>query len=134
MIFSIDLSVEVFDILFYSIPKFPKSGKIIPKDSEYPDFHGDYWAAAIIEVNEKDFKKLKNEFKSSENFIVDTSNQNIGVTKEFDNLIKNIKHEDITIVFFNKMKEWFIIAFLKDGKTIILKEVALEKENNYLEL
>ncbi|MFK5981521.1 MAG: hypothetical protein QM499_01305 [Flavobacteriaceae bacterium] len=101
--------------------KFPESGKIISKDSEYPDFHGDYWAAAIIEVNEKDFKKLKDELINSENFIVDTSNKKIGITREFDNLIKNIEYEDIEIVFLNKTKEWFKIAFLKDGKTIIFE-------------
>jgi hypothetical protein len=101
--------------------EFPDSGKIIAKDSEYPDFHGDYWAAAIFEVNDKDFKDLKTELMNIENFQVDTSNQKIGITREFDNLILNIEYKDIEIVFFNKTKEWFKVAFLKDGKTIIFE-------------
>ncbi len=101
--------------------KFPDSGKIIDKDSEYPDFHGDYWAAAIFEVNEVDFNKLKADLKINENFQVDTTNQRIGITREFYDLTKEITDEQIEIVFSNKTKEWFKVAFLKDGKTIIFE-------------
>ncbi len=101
--------------------EFPKSGKIIAKDSEYPNFHGDYWAAAIFEVNNEDFQNLKTKLMNMENFQIDTSNQKIGIPREFDNLISNIEYKDIEIVFFNKTKEWFKVAFLKDGKTIIFE-------------
>lgn len=101
--------------------KFPDSGKIIAKDSEYPDLHGDYGAAAIFEVNELDFIKLKGDLQRNENFQVDTTNQRIGITRVYDELTKGINHDNIEIVFFNKNKEWFKVAFMNDGKTIIFE-------------
>lgn len=101
--------------------KFPDSGKIIAKDSEYPDWHGDYWAVAIFEVNELDFKTIKTDLQRNENFQVDTTNQRIGITREFDELTKGIKEDNIEIVYFNINKEWFKVAFMNDGKTIIFE-------------
>ncbi len=101
--------------------EFPESGKIRAKDSEYPNFQGDYWAAAIFEVNDTDYKSLKNKLLNDENFQVDTTNKKIGIPREFDNLILDIDKEEIEIVLSNKTKEWFKVAFLKDGKTIIFE-------------
>ena len=101
--------------------EFPDSGKIIAKDSEYPDLHGDYWATAIFEVNELDFKTIKTDLQRNKNFQVDTTSQRIGITREFDELTKGIKEDNIEIVYFNKNKEWVKVAFMNDGKTIIFE-------------
>ena len=99
----------------------PSSANIIDKSCEYPDLHGDYWASAIIELNETDYQKLKVEISKLNEFQVDTTSQKIGITSEYDILTKGIKESDLKIVFFNKRKEWFKVAFLKDKRTIIFE-------------
>jgi energy-coupling factor transporter transmembrane protein EcfT len=101
--------------------KFPKSGKIVYKDSNYPDHFGDYWAAAVIKVDEKDYVKLKADISKPSDFQIDTTVQKIGIAKEYDVLTKDIKESDLDIVFYNTKKEWFKVAFLRDKRTIIFE-------------
>ena len=100
---------------------FPASGKIVRKDSWYPDFQGDYWAAAVFEVSETDYSDILNQLKKSEDFKIDTTRQGIGITVDFRELMKNYKEEDFVITFTKIKKEWFKVAFLKDRKTIVFE-------------
>ncbi len=99
----------------------PSSADIVDKDSEYPDLHGDYWASAIIKLDETDYTKLKAEISKLNDFQIDTTSQKIGITREYDILTKDIKESDLEIVFFNTKKQWFKLAFLKDKRTIIFE-------------
>ena len=99
----------------------PSSADVIAKDSEYPDMHGDYWASAVIKLNEKDFAKLRADISKLNDFQIDTTSQKIGITREYDILTKNIQEKDLKEVFFNSKKEWFKVAFLKDKQTIIFE-------------
>jgi len=101
--------------------EFPVSGTIIAKASEYPDLHGDYWASAIIEVKEDDYQTLKKQISQRANFSLDTTNQKIGITTEYDKLTNNINEGEIEVVYSNMEKQWFKVAFLKDRKTIIFE-------------
>ena len=104
--------------------KFPISGRIIEKDATFPDLHGDYWAAAIIEVEKSEFEILKTKFKKSTLFIIDTTNQKIGVTKEYDQLTNGIQMNEIEIVYANNREEWFKVAFLNDSKRLIFERAS----------
>jgi len=75
----------------------PSSADIIDKDSEYPDLHGDYWASAIIKLDESDYTKLKADISKLNDFQIDTTSQKIGITYDF--LTKDIKESDLEIVF-----------------------------------
>lgn len=99
----------------------PSSADIIDKDSDYPDMHGDYWASAIIRLNKNDYDELKKDIAKKIDFEVDTTNQRIGITHKYDILTKDINTNSIDIVYSNSKKEWFKLAFLKDGRTIIFE-------------
>lgn len=99
----------------------PTSADIIDKDSEYPDLHGDYWASAIIELDESDYSKLRADISKLNDFQIDTTSQKIGITREYDILTKDIKESDLDVVYFNLKKEWLKVAFLKDKRTIIFE-------------
>jgi hypothetical protein len=99
----------------------PSSAKIIDKNSDYPDFHGDYWASAIIKLDERDYYKLKSDISKLNDFQIDTTSQKIGITNEYAILTRDVKESDIDIVFLNTKKEWFKVAFLKDKRTIIFE-------------
>jgi hypothetical protein len=100
---------------------FPDSGKILTKDSNYPDFQGGYWSAAVVELNELDYNQLLIDLKEKNDFLIDTSKYGIGITKEFNELTKPIHKKGFLVTYKNKSKEWFKIAFIKDGKTIIFE-------------
>ena len=48
---------------------FPLSNSIsfIKKQASYPDFHGDYYSTATIEISEKDYKKILHKISISTN-------------------------------------------------------------------
>ena len=98
----------------------PQSAEIIDKDSDYPDFHGDFAASAIIKLNEVDYAKLKTEIAELKNYEVDETRE-IGITQECRSLIKNISDSDMDIVLKKIDGVWFKVAFLKDKKTIIFE-------------
>ncbi|TMM53220.1 hypothetical protein FEE95_19320 [Maribacter algarum] len=100
---------------------FPKSGVIIATDSGYPDLHGDYSASAMVDMDKNEFEKLKLQLSSQVEFQIDTTKQNIGITMGYRKMVKNINEEDIDVVYYHNGKEWFKIAFLKNGKTIIFE-------------
>jgi hypothetical protein len=101
--------------------KLPDTAKILAKDASYPDQFGDYWSSAIIELDEDEYLNLQLELSKSENFAIDTTNQKIGITKEYNNLTENISENEIKIVYYNKNEQWFKVAFLKDKKRIIFE-------------
>ncbi len=99
----------------------PYSAEIQAKDASIPDFFGDFWAAAIIELSTEDYVKLKNNISQLKDFEIDTTWQKIGVTEAYFTLTKNVERSDIDIVFFSEKKEWFKVAFLNDRRTIIFE-------------
>ncbi len=99
----------------------PLSAHIISKSSNYPDMHGDYSAVAIIKLDRIDFKELEINLSKLAYIEVDTSSQKIGATIEYFDLAKNIKDNQIEVVFTNVKKEWFRVAFLNDMQTIIFE-------------
>ena len=101
--------------------KLPDTAKILAKDASYPDQFGDYWSSAIIQLNEVEHLNLRLELSKSENFAIDTTNQKIGITKKYNKLTENISENEIKIVYYNKNKQWFKVAFLKDKKRIIFE-------------
>ena len=100
---------------------FPKTGIIVKKDSNYPDQHGDYWASAIIELDTKEYESIKTKLINQKNFQIDTTQQGLGITKNYRELTKTIDKEDIEIIYFNTKKQWFKVAFLKNKRTIIFE-------------
>jgi hypothetical protein len=101
--------------------KLPETAKILAKDASYPDQFGDYWSSAIIQLDEDEYLNLQLELSKSKNFAIDTTNQKIGITKEYNNLTENISENEIKIVYYNKNEQWFKVAFLKDKKRIIFE-------------
>ncbi len=104
--------------------KLPPSADILDKDASYPDQHGDYWSAAIIQLNESDYSKLKTELSKATNFEEDTTQHKIGVTTDYIRLTDDIKKNEIQIVYSNKKEQWFKIAFLTDKKRIIFERAS----------
>ena len=101
--------------------KIPKSGNIIEKDSDFPDFHGDFWAAMVFETDSIDHFNLKQLIKTDETFEIDTSNQKIGIGSEFSELTKGYEESNLDTVFLKVNEQWIKVAFLNDQKTIIFE-------------
>lgn len=99
----------------------PSSADIIEKSSDIPDFHGDYEASAMIRLDKEDFIKLKTQLSNDANFQLDTSSQPIGRTQSYSAVSKDIKETQIEFIYGNIKKEWFRVAFLRDGQTIIFE-------------
>lgn len=99
----------------------PNSANIIKKDATYPDQHGAYWSGAIIELDKSDFKKLKVDISKLATFQIDTTSQKIGISQSYKVLADDILETDLDIVFYNINEQWFKLAFLKDGRTIIFE-------------
>ncbi|MBW7870721.1 MAG: hypothetical protein H3C39_06630 [Flavobacteriia bacterium] len=54
--------------------EFPKSAKIVWKDSSYPDIHGDYQAGMIFIADSADYENLLNRIKNNSKVSTDTIN------------------------------------------------------------
>lgn len=100
---------------------FPKSGKIIRKDSEYPDLHGNYWAASAFQVSQTDYDSLFRMIQKLDDFMIDTSKYGIGISRDFDKIEAGFKREGFHQTFMHKKAEWFKIVFVNDRKTIIFE-------------
>jgi len=98
----------------------PSSAVIVEKDSSYPDTHGDYWAAAAIELSPVEFANLNKAVQASSAFKLDTANR-IGVTSEYRITFSDDRFKAVSLTYGNINKEWFKVAFLKDGKTILFE-------------
>lgn len=101
--------------------KLPSSADILDKAATYPDFNGDYWSAAIIQLDESDYRKLKMKLSMTPYFIEVTEPQKIGITNSYYQLTKDIKESEIEVTYKNTKKEWFRVAFLTDKKRIIFE-------------
>jgi hypothetical protein len=101
---------------------FPKSAKIISSDSWYPDFQGDYWAAAVFEVSSMDNNKILKQLVKNQHFQIDTTKQGIGITSDYGELVKDIDESKIFVIYKHIGVQWFKVAFLDDNKTIIFEK------------
>lgn len=99
----------------------PNSAKFLAKDASYPDLHGDYWSAAVVELSIEDFSHLKSQLSEEPKMQLDTSSYGIGITTDFDILTSDLDMNSIDMTLVKKRGEWFKVAFLKDGRTIIFE-------------
>ncbi|GAA4332026.1 hypothetical protein GCM10023149_38070 [Mucilaginibacter gynuensis] len=102
----------------------PDSVSLTDKNSSYLDIYGDYCATAIIKLDASDYAKIKNQITNKPDFDIDKASQKAGVYSGFYDITKKIKDKDndIGVVLFNKEKQWFKVAFLKDNRTIIFEK------------
>ena len=77
------------------------------KDSDYPDFHGDYSSKSIIELSQADFDKLLKDLQNDKT-LIESKNDDKNILKVFERKI--IGEED----------RYLFIRFKKDGKTIVV--------------
>jgi len=101
--------------------KIPASANIMIKSSDIPDFHGDYEASAMIRLGKEDFINIKMKLSKDSVFQIDTTSQPIGRTQSYFTASKGIDENQIQEIFANLKEEWFRVAFLKDGQTIIFE-------------
>ncbi|WP_354361500.1 hypothetical protein [Pedobacter sp. UYP30] len=101
----------------------PKSTTIIRKETSYPDFHGDYCSASLIELSKGDYLKLLNEL-SKDTRISKITQDDITMSEELIKVMGTIKTEQIIDGFtrhiVNQEDQYLFIGFLADKKTIIL--------------
>jgi hypothetical protein len=99
----------------------PNSADFLAKDASYPDLHGDYWSAAVVELSTEDFNQLKKQLSEEPTMQLDTSKYGIGITTDFDILTSNLDMNSIDMTLVSTRGEWFKIAFMNDGRTIIFE-------------
>ena len=103
--------------------QFPSSGKIINSDASYPDIHGHYFAAALIQFSKADYVNLKNRVSSDTDF--SKTYQPIGESDQIRKILRGLPHEDIEIIFMKRMKPeseyLFKIGFCRKNRVVILR-------------
>ncbi|MFY0608621.1 MAG: hypothetical protein JXR10_18025 [Cyclobacteriaceae bacterium] len=99
----------------------PNSAKFLAKNASYPDLHGDYWSAAIVELSNEDYDQLRTQLFETPKMKLDTSKYGIGITTDFDELTSKIDLNSIEVTLESTRNEWFKIALLTDGRTIIFE-------------
>ena len=114
-------SFYVEDFERYSGIKYPSSGKILKKTATYPDSHGKYISAALIQFSAADFQKLKNKINSDSLYMRDTT-----VYPFYGNIMQmlgdQVHHDspnDFEGVYEIHGLKTFVIGFYKDGQTIL---------------
>ncbi len=103
---------------YYFKTDFPASGEILDKDASYPDFHGDYVAAFVMTVNQKDYSNLINKFRSDKRYTIDKSL--VRGSKQLDNISSEFE-QDKQVISFSCLEEEhdLSIGFYKDNKIVV---------------
>ncbi len=96
--------------------QFPASGKILAKDSDYPDQHGKYSPVAVIRFSPADYQYLISTVKNDSAF---KPRKKIGFSSAYDKITEGIKKDDIAGMF---QKNKLLIAFLKDNERVIIEK------------
>ena len=91
----------------------PSSASVIDKDSSYPDFHGDYFSKAVIQLDAKDFDTLKAKLavdNSKKCFTSDMAKRNLAanivpigcleISKEIDDQFNWVLFSDRKTIYF----------------------------------
>lgn len=98
---------------------FPNSGKIIEKDADYPDIHGDYASYFIAELSEQDYNRVLQVVDTSTGFIRQDSIYSWDMGYQADNKVE-VEKEKIMFSYTHEYSDDRTnIDFCKDGKTIL---------------
>ena len=97
----------------------PNSAEFLAKDASYPDLHGDYWSAAVVQLSPEDFNQLKEQLSNESTMQLDTSKYHYGMGTDFDELNSKIDMNSVDKILVSTRSDWFKVTFLKDGRTII---------------
>lgn len=96
-----------------------RNAEILRSSASYPDFHGDYCSAALIQLEEKEYAKLLVDIQNDERF---TDSQLVGSMELYE------VTERKELKFIHKASrngepdEFYFIGFLTDGKTILVQK------------
>lgn len=98
----------------------PKTTHFLKKEASYPDFHGKYGTAFLIEVSKEDFNNLESELLSEKRFkkgVLHGSPEITDVMQGYDenNIDTGLATEDET-----DRSHYCFVGFFKDKKTIIV--------------
>ena len=106
-----------------TLREIPKSARIINKDASYPDFHGDYGAAALITLSPEDYSSLLNDLMNDNRITKNKPGELIGST-ELSQVLGNIKTDQIiqgfTRPIAGKDDHYLYIGFLDDNKSVVI--------------
>jgi len=101
----------------------PKTAKIIRKEASYPDFHGDYCSASLINISTADYNSLLNDLSNDNRMVKNKVNDFIG-SDELDKVMGNYKTEQIVQSFTRSIPgekdHYLYIGFLDDQMTIVV--------------
>jgi hypothetical protein len=100
--------------------KIPSSANFISKAATYPDFHGDYCSASMINISQSDYKRLFNELKNDNKLKPTSMNESSEL-----NQIMGKRVNDIIYCFQRDIPgeedRYLYIGFLNDGETIVVE-------------
>ena len=92
------------------------------KSATYPDIHGDYSAAAVMEVSPADGQEMERLLNDRSGFTLDSSEQRFGVGREFDGLLNGLRGGPQDVVYKSVgLNLWFRVTFLKKQGIVIFE-------------
>ncbi|MBS1546373.1 MAG: hypothetical protein JST38_12270 [Bacteroidetes bacterium] len=91
----------------------PDDIDFIAKSATYPDIHGDYSASAVMEVKAADLANIEMRLQQSSIFEVDTSQQRLGITTDFTDLLRSAIEIQPDVVYRSTRAEWFHVGLIK---------------------
>jgi len=98
----------------------PKTTHFLEKEASYPDFHGKYGTAFLIEVSREDFNSLKTQLLNDKRFKKASLHGSAEITDVMrgyneDNVVTSLARDDDS-----DRRRYCFVGFFKDKKTIIV--------------
>lgn len=96
-----------------------KNAAVLKSSASYPDLHGDYCSAALIQLEEKEYATLLAAFQNDERF---TDSELIGSMELFEVTERKDLKFNHKLSRQGEPDENYFIGFLADGKTILIQK------------
>ncbi|OKS89585.1 hypothetical protein [Mucilaginibacter polytrichastri] len=98
----------------------PKTTHFLKKEASYPDFHGKYGTAFLIEVSKDDFNRLESQLLDDKRFKREALHGSAEITdvmRDYNekNIVTGLARDDD-----NDRRHYCFIGFFKDKRTIIV--------------
>ncbi len=99
----------------------PDDISFMAKSATYPDMHGDYSARAVMEVKASDIANIEELLQQSSIFVVDTSQQRMGINTGFTDFLKNAIESQPDVVYKSTRAEWFRVGLFKRRGIVVFE-------------
>jgi hypothetical protein len=96
-----------------------RNAEVLKSSASYPDFHGDYCSAALIQLEETEYAKLLADIQNDKRF---TDSELTGSIELYEVTERKELNFSYKASRTGDPDEYYFIGFLADGKTILIQK------------